>query len=88
MSKELSTGIPEADYFEVPEEVNVYSWSTDPPGTKDAKSTQVHVHFGAPPGPVFLVRFKGPGTLGRLIDALIVHHLDVWGRPRPPREEP
>lgn len=79
MKPELSKGIPDADYYEVPEKIEVFSWSPAPPSTPNAKSTQVHLHFGAQPGPVFVVRFKGPGTLDRLIAALEEHRADVWG---------
>jgi hypothetical protein len=66
-----------ADYFEVPEEVNVYSWSHDPvPGRTPA--TQVHVHFGKPPGPVFVVRFKSRPGLQRVLQVLQEHLDDVW----------
>lgn len=66
-----------ADYYEVPEDIDVYSWSPDEvPGRSPA--TQVHLHFGTPPGPVFVVRFKSPRGLTVLIDALIEHRKDVW----------
>jgi hypothetical protein len=77
--KDISKGIPDADYMEVPESIDVYSWSPAPPGTKNAKCTQVHLHFGAPPGPVFFVRFKSPRTLDKIIAALQEHRKDVWG---------
>jgi hypothetical protein len=70
----------EAAYYEVPEEIHVYSFSPEPSGTKDAKLTQVHLHFGKAPGPVFLVRFKGPDTLDEIIDALTLHREAVFGK--------
>lgn len=75
------SGIPEVDYFEArPEGLHIYSWSPSPPGAPDAKSTQVHLHI--PTGvATFVVRFKGPGTLDRLIAALQAHRADVFGPP-------
>jgi hypothetical protein len=70
----------EADYYEVPEEVHVYSWCPTPDGTGPA--TQVHLHFGKAPGPIFVIRFKGSGTIGHLIDALTEHRDNVWGKPK------
>lgn len=75
----FSKHIPDADYFEMPESVDVFSWSPSPPGTKDAKSTQVHLQFGAPPGPIFVIRFKSPRTLDKLIAALQEHRENVFG---------
>jgi hypothetical protein len=69
----------EADYYEVPEELNVYSWCPSPDGTGPA--TQVHLHIGKPPSPVLVVRFKGPKTLDAIIQALNEHRIDVWGKP-------
>lgn len=77
--REHSKGIPEADYYEVPERIDVFSWSPDPAGTANVKSTQVHLHFGAEPGPIFVIRFKGPATLDALMDGLAQHRADVWG---------
>ena len=74
-----SSGFPEADYYEVPEEINVYSWVDGPAGTK-AKPCQVHLHFGKAPGPVFVIRFKGPKGLDHLLKTLLAHRIDVWGR--------
>lgn len=78
-----SAAFERANYFEIPEEVSVYSWSPAPEGTPNAKSTQVHAHFGTPPGNVMVVRFKGPAGLDATIDALTDHRRDVWG-PRVP----
>lgn len=75
---EFSKGIPEADYYEVPESIDVYSWSPAPPGSRDVRSTQVHLHFGKAPGPIFVIRFKSPRTLDKLIAALQDHRKDVW----------
>jgi hypothetical protein len=68
----------EANYYEVPEQLNVYSWCPTPDGSGPA--TQVHLHFGTPPGIVGVMRFKSPRTLDRIIDALIDHREDVWGK--------
>lgn len=69
--------IEQADYYEVPSGEHVYSWSPDPePGRSPA--TQVHLHFGDPPGTVFVVRFKSPRTLSALIHALKEHRDAVW----------
>lgn len=77
VTKSGPSAIPEADYYEVPEETHVYSWSPDPePGRGPV--TQVHLHLGKPPGPVLLVRFKSPRTLSALIEALMDHRADVW----------
>lgn len=70
-------GIEEADYYEVPDQVNVAEWSPDPvPGRSPA--TQVHLLFGKPPGNVFVVRLKSPRTLSVLIHALKEHRDNVW----------
>lgn len=80
MSKVTKGGpssIQDADYYEVPAGEHVYSWSPDPvPGRSPA--TQVHLHFGEPPGNVFMVRFKSPRTLSALIHALKEHRDLVW----------
>lgn len=78
-----SAAVENVEYFEVPDNVAVYSWSPAPPGTPNAKSTQVHAHFGSPPGIVMVVRFKGPATLDALIAALREHRENVWGKPAP-----
>ncbi len=75
-----SKAINKAGYVEMPEEISVFSWSPEPPGTPNAKVTQVHMHMGLAIGPVLLVRFKGPGTLDGFIDALIEHRTAVWGK--------
>lgn len=77
---EFSKGVPEADYFEVPESIDVFSWSPEPAGTRNVTPTQVHLHFGAPPGPIFVIRFKGTGTLDAVIDALVEHRENVFGK--------
>jgi hypothetical protein len=78
--KDGSDPVPAADYYEGPVSgFDVYSWSPDPPGTVNAKATQVHLHGILSIGRM-LYRFKGPETLDRLIDALIDHREDVWGR--------
>lgn len=69
--------IEEANYYEVPESTHIYSWSPDPaPGRSPA--TQVHLHFGEPPGNVFVVRFKSPRSLTAVIEALVEHRDSVW----------
>ncbi len=70
----------EADYYAVPEGFRVYSWCPNPDPTK-GKATQVHVHFGQPPGTVMVVRLKSPEAVDALIDALREHREDVWGKP-------
>lgn len=70
----------DAQYYEAGPEFSVWSWSPAPAGTKNARSTQVHLHFGTPPGVVMVVRFKGPDSLDALVDALVKHRTDVWGR--------
>lgn len=75
--------IPEAHYYENAPEFNVGSWSPSPPGTPPAryiKPTQVHLRFGTPPGNVSLVRLKSARVLDELIDALVLHREDVFGK--------
>ena len=77
VTKSGPSAIEEADYYEVPESQHIYSWSPDPaPGRSPA--TQVHLHFGEPPGTVFVVRFKSPRSLSAIIDALTEHRDYVW----------
>jgi hypothetical protein len=76
----LGRPIPNADYYECGPEVNVFSWSPMPPGLR-GKSTQVHLHLGSPPGRVVLVRFKSAKAIDFMIDALVKHREDVWGKP-------
>jgi len=69
-----------------PEGFHIGSWSPTPQaqidmGAKQAPSTQVHMSVTV--GPVKAIwRFKGPGTLDRLIAALMKHRVDVWGVPQ------
>ncbi len=77
---DVTSAFRDADYLEVPEELHVYSWSPGPPGTV-AKPTQVHLHAGKAPGPIWVMRFKSPRTLDLIIKALIEHRIDVWGQP-------
>lgn len=71
------SAIEQANYYEVPPSSSVYEWSPDPvPGRSPA--TQVHLHFGEPPGNVFLFRFKSPRTLSVLLHALKEHRDSVW----------
>jgi hypothetical protein len=67
----------EAKYYEVPEEIHVYSWCPSFDGS--GAPTQVHLHFDMAPGPVFVVRLKTPAGIDALIDALIEHRRDVFG---------
>lgn len=71
-----------------PEGFDIFSWSpTDAAavalGKPQAPCTQVHLYIHLPLGKV-LYRFKGTGTLDRLIAALIKHRVDVWGVPQDP----
>jgi hypothetical protein len=75
---EFSKGIPEAHYYEAQAGFDVYSWSPEPPGTRNAKCTQVHLHGSLEFGRV-VWRFKSAAALDRLIEALIEHRTDVWG---------
>lgn len=73
---------PDANYYEAnPEGFDVYSWSPSPVGTPLAtsKSTQVHLHGISSFGRIFW-RFKSPRTLDALIDTLVTHREDVWGK--------
>lgn len=75
--------IPQAEYYEFAPEVHVGSWSPSPAGTPPAqyiKPSQVHLRIGTPPGRCGVMRFKGPGTLDEVIDALVLHREDVWGK--------
>lgn len=82
---------PNADYYEGEPHFDIFSWSPSPPGTPNAKSTQVHLHGVTSIGR-FLFRFKGTGTIDALIAALIKHREDVWGpmctEPVAPKEKP
>ncbi len=59
----------------------MFSWSPEPPGTPNAKTTQVHLHLGTAIGPKMLIRFKGPRGIDALIEALTKHREYVWGKP-------
>lgn len=76
-----SAAVADASYYEAGPTFSVWSWSPAPAGTPNAKSTQVHLHFGEPPGTVMVVRFKGPRSLDALIAALQEHRANVWGKP-------
>lgn len=69
---------PEANYYEVGPTVNVFSWCPSSDGTGPA--TQVHLHFGRPGSPQMVVRFKSAAMLDPVIDALVKHREDVWGK--------
>jgi len=69
-----------------PEGFHIGSWSPTPQtevdaGAKQAPSTQVHLTIPTALGKM-VMRFKGPGTLDRLIAALMKHRVDVWGVPQ------
>lgn len=70
-----------------PEGFDIYSWSPTPQadvdaGKPQAPSTQVHLHVAVPMLGKLIYRFKGPGTLDRLIAGLMKHRVDVWGVPQ------
>lgn len=75
-----SKAVENANLIEIPESTDVYSWSPAPAGTVNAKCTQVHLQFTLPSVGTLFLRFKGPGTLDALIDALTLHREDVWGK--------
>ena len=75
----LTVRVEDADVYECGPDMNVFSWSPSPPGTANAKCTQVHLVVGSA-APRMLVRFKGSETLDALIDALTSHRVDVFGR--------
>jgi hypothetical protein len=73
------------DYYEgAPESIEIFSWCPTPEPTVPA--TQVHLHFPIA-GAKVIFRFKGPGTLDRLIAALIDHRKDVWGDPETEKKD-
>jgi hypothetical protein len=67
-------------YFVAGAGVTVSSWHPTPDGTGPA--TQVHMRFGRPPEPVFVVRLRSAHVVDGLMDALAMHRDEVWG-PRP-----
>jgi len=72
-----------------PDGFEIYSWSPTPQadvdaGKPQAPSTMVHMYFTVPLGRC-MYRFKGTGSLDRLIAALIKHRVDVWGVPQDPK---
>lgn len=71
--------VEDATYYEGQPYFDVFSWSPSPVGTENAPVTQVHLHGTTSLGK-FLFRFKGPNTLDALIDALVKHREDVWGK--------
>lgn len=58
------------------EQLNIVQWS---PGPKGDPVTQVHFIIEIE-GADFAVglRFKGPGTMGKIIEAMIRHRREVW----------
>ena len=74
----LVSGDHKWDYYEGrPEGFEIYSWCPTPQPT--VPPTQVHMHIPLAGGKV-VFRFKGPNTLDRLIDALVKHREDVFGK--------
>jgi len=78
------------------EALHVLSWCPTPLPT--VPPTQVHLVIEIEPAagvprlstsaaPIVVLRFKGPGTLDRLIAILQEHRSDVWGEIQPSREE-
>ena len=53
----LTVRVEDADVYECGPDMNVFSWSPSPPGTANAKCTQVHLVVGSA-APRMLVRFK------------------------------
>lgn len=74
-----SKAFGEGNYFEAKPGVKVFAWSPSPPGTVDAKPTQVHLHFETAMG-TSAIRFKGPDSLDSVIDALLEHRERIWGK--------
>jgi hypothetical protein len=71
--------LPPPTYYEGnPEGFHIYSWCPTPEPT--VPPTQVHMHIPVA-GTTIVFRFKGPGTLDKLIAALQGHRKDVWGKP-------
>ncbi len=62
-------------FFDI-EEIHVGSWGPLPDGK--GPQTQVHLTFRTRGSPPFVMRFKGPHTLGQLISMLERHRNDVW----------
>jgi len=79
---EKSFNQPVEDRLFMPvEEYNIYSWSPEPPGTKNVKATQVHVHVNFQIEKVkgtFIMRIKTEEAINELIEALKIHREDVW----------
>jgi hypothetical protein len=74
-----------ADFYDArPEGFHIGSWSPTPQAAVDAGMPQApstQVHLSAMVGPARVIwRFKGPNTLDALIDALVKHREDVWGK--------
>lgn len=60
-------------------DINIVQWHPLPNG--EGKPTQVHMMLNVVDFPGTLcLRFKGPTTLDQIIDALIEHREDVFGR--------
>ena len=80
------------ELYDADPELHVSSWSPTPQadvdaGKPQAPSTQVHLSFTLGGLGKMYFRFKKPGSLDRLIAALIKHRLDVFGKPMHARWE-
>lgn len=75
----FSKAFEAANYYEAGPEVHVYSWSPGRAGSTEP-STQVHIHFGGAPGHVMVARLKSARVADELINALVTHREDVWGK--------
>lgn len=78
--RERTVSVPggDAHYYELTPDIDVFSWSPEPPGTKDAKVTQVHLHIGGKSGNVLVLRLKSAEIVDALGEALRRHREDVW----------
>lgn len=65
-----------AVFFEV-EEINVHEWHPTPDGSGPPEQVHMEIVAKGFPSPL-LMRFKGPGSIGRLILALRKHRDAVW----------
>lgn len=63
-------------YYEI-ESLHVNSWNPLPDGKGPSTQVHVSVHVKQLPYPL-VMRFKGPNTLGTLIESLERHRNDVW----------
>lgn len=75
----ITSAFPAGDYYDARPEIGVYSWSPEPPGTPHARVTQVHIHIVTDLGRA-VMRVKSAERLDEIIDALVKHREDVWGK--------